>query len=54
MPDPEHFTNIVFGSGTGGKVIAWTLAEEGQRTAMVERKWIISERGNRILGFTRS
>ena len=40
MPGTERFTNIVFGSGTGGKIIAWTLAEEGQRTAMVERKWI--------------
>src|SRR5260370_1421730 len=40
MPEPERFTNIVFGSGTGGKIVAWTLAEEGQRTAMVERKWI--------------
>ena len=40
MRETEHFTNIVFGSGTGGKIVAWTLAEEGQRTAMVERKWI--------------
>src|SRR5258708_10105476 len=40
MPETERFTNIVFGSGTGGKIVAWTLAEEGQRTAMVERKWI--------------
>lgn len=40
MSDAERFTNIVFGSGTGGKVIAWTLAEDGQTTAMVERKWI--------------
>src|SRR5215471_12407629 len=40
MPEIEHFKNIVFGSGTGGKIVAWTLAEAGQRTAMVERKWI--------------
>jgi pyruvate/2-oxoglutarate dehydrogenase complex dihydrolipoamide dehydrogenase (E3) component len=40
MPEAERFTNIVFGSGTGGKVIAWTLAEAGQSTAVVERKWI--------------
>ncbi|HEX4136662.1 MAG TPA: FAD-dependent oxidoreductase [Bryobacteraceae bacterium] len=40
MPETQHFTNIVFGSGTGGKIVAWTLAEEGQPTATVERKWI--------------
>jgi pyruvate/2-oxoglutarate dehydrogenase complex dihydrolipoamide dehydrogenase (E3) component len=40
MPETERFTNIVFGGGTGGKIIAWTLAEEGQRTAEVERRWI--------------
>ena len=40
MPEAERFTNIVFGNGTGGKIVAWTLAEEGQRSAIVERKWI--------------
>jgi len=39
VPETERFANIVFGSGTGGRTIAWTLAEEGQRTAVVERKW---------------
>jgi len=28
MPETERFTNIVFGSGTGDKIVAWTLAEE--------------------------
>lgn len=40
MPETEYYRNIVFGSGTGGKVLAWTLAEQGERTAVVERKWI--------------
>ncbi len=40
MPETERFTNIVFGGGTGGKIVAWTLAAEGQRTAQVERRWI--------------
>ena len=40
MPETESFTNIVFGGGTGDKIVAWTLAEEGQRTAEVERRWI--------------
>lgn len=39
MPEIEHFTNIIFGGG-GGRIVGWTLAEEGQRTAAVERRWI--------------
>jgi pyruvate/2-oxoglutarate dehydrogenase complex dihydrolipoamide dehydrogenase (E3) component len=40
MLKAEHFTNIIFGGGTGGRIVTWTLAEEGQRTAAVERRWI--------------
>ncbi len=40
MPSIEHYQNIVFGGGTGGKLMTWTLAEQGERTAVVERKWI--------------
>src|SRR5215469_7979035 len=39
MLKTEHFTNIIFGGG-GGRIVGWTLAEEGQRTAAVERRWI--------------
>ncbi|HUB25030.1 MAG TPA: mercuric reductase [Tepidisphaeraceae bacterium] len=39
MPN-EYFKNLVIGSGEGGKVLAWTLAKSGQRTAVVERRWI--------------
>ena len=31
---------LVFGSGTGGKLIGWTMAHEGKRTAVVERKYV--------------
>src|SRR5262249_41075633 len=31
---------LVFGSGTGGKLIGWTMAYEGKRTAVVERKYV--------------
>ena len=27
----EHFQNLVIGSGVGGKIIAWTLAENVTR-----------------------
>jgi pyruvate/2-oxoglutarate dehydrogenase complex dihydrolipoamide dehydrogenase (E3) component len=40
MPQPERFDVLVFGSGTAGKLIAWHMAQQGQRTAAVERKWI--------------
>jgi predicted TIM-barrel fold metal-dependent hydrolase len=33
----ERFDVLVFGSGTGGKLTAWTSASEGLRTAVVER-----------------
>jgi pyruvate/2-oxoglutarate dehydrogenase complex dihydrolipoamide dehydrogenase (E3) component len=40
MPKPERFEVLVLGSGTGGKLIAWHLAQSGHRTAVVERRWI--------------
>jgi pyruvate/2-oxoglutarate dehydrogenase complex dihydrolipoamide dehydrogenase (E3) component len=40
MPQPEHSDVLVFGSGTAGKLIAWHMAQQGQRTVAVERKWI--------------
>lgn len=35
MPNIEKFENLVIGSGGAGKLIAWTIAEAGRRTAMV-------------------
>jgi pyruvate/2-oxoglutarate dehydrogenase complex dihydrolipoamide dehydrogenase (E3) component len=40
MPQPERFDILILGSGAGGKLVAWNMAEAGHRTAMVERKWI--------------
>jgi pyruvate/2-oxoglutarate dehydrogenase complex dihydrolipoamide dehydrogenase (E3) component len=40
MSQQEHFEVLVLGSGTGGKLVAWHLAQLGQRTAVVERRWI--------------
>jgi pyruvate/2-oxoglutarate dehydrogenase complex dihydrolipoamide dehydrogenase (E3) component len=37
MSDIEKYENLVLGSGIAGKFIAWTMAEAGHRTAMVER-----------------
>ncbi len=40
MNAPEKYDVIVFGGGTAGKLAAWTMAQEGRRTAVVERKYI--------------
>jgi pyruvate/2-oxoglutarate dehydrogenase complex dihydrolipoamide dehydrogenase (E3) component len=36
----EHFQNLVVGSGVAGKIIAWTLAKQGQKTITVERSMV--------------
>jgi len=36
----DRFRNVIIGSGEGGKYLAWHLAESGQRTVVVERRWI--------------
>src|SRR5438132_4447415 len=40
MSQPERFEVLVLGSGVGGKLVAWHLAQSGRRTAVVERRWI--------------
>jgi pyruvate/2-oxoglutarate dehydrogenase complex dihydrolipoamide dehydrogenase (E3) component len=40
MADAEKYETLVLGSGEAGKWTAWTMADEGHRTAMVERKWL--------------
>jgi pyruvate/2-oxoglutarate dehydrogenase complex dihydrolipoamide dehydrogenase (E3) component len=35
--DSEHFQNLIIGSGVAGKILAWTLAGQGQKTVVVER-----------------
>jgi pyruvate/2-oxoglutarate dehydrogenase complex dihydrolipoamide dehydrogenase (E3) component len=40
QPHPEEYDLIVLGCGEAGKYIAWTLAEKGIRTVVVERKYI--------------
>src|SRR6266850_7450287 len=40
MAQPERFEILVFGSGAGGKLLAWHMAGSGRRTAVVERRYI--------------
>jgi len=38
--DPEEYDLVVLGSGAGAKLTAWTLAKQGKRVAVIERKYI--------------
>jgi pyruvate/2-oxoglutarate dehydrogenase complex dihydrolipoamide dehydrogenase (E3) component len=40
MPQSEQLDVLVLGSGIGGKLIAWHMAQSGRRTAVVERRWV--------------
>ena len=40
MSQPEMVDALVLGSGEGGKYLAWHLARSGQRTVVIERRWI--------------
>ena len=40
MSSTENFDILVIGSGEAGKYLAWTMAGEGHRTAVVERELI--------------
>ncbi|HEX3412716.1 MAG TPA: FAD-dependent oxidoreductase [Stellaceae bacterium] len=36
----EQVEILILGSGQGGKLLAWHMAQSGRRTAVVERRWI--------------
>jgi pyruvate/2-oxoglutarate dehydrogenase complex dihydrolipoamide dehydrogenase (E3) component len=40
MSGAEKYDVLVLGSGTGGKWMATTMAQQGMRTAVVERRYI--------------
>jgi pyruvate/2-oxoglutarate dehydrogenase complex dihydrolipoamide dehydrogenase (E3) component len=40
ISNPEDYDLVVLGSGAGGKLIAWTSAQKGQRVVVVERKYV--------------
>ena len=37
---PEEFDLVILGGGTGSTIAAWTFAGEGQRVAIIDRKYI--------------
>jgi pyruvate/2-oxoglutarate dehydrogenase complex dihydrolipoamide dehydrogenase (E3) component len=40
MTNREEYDLVVLGSGEAGKYIAWTMAAQGQRVAVVERRYV--------------
>ena len=40
MANPEEYDLVVLGCGEAGKCLAWTLAAQGQRVAVVERRYV--------------
>ena len=40
MSQTEHYEVLIVGSGAGGKLLAWHMARSGQKTAVVERRYI--------------
>src|ERR1700754_3146207 len=36
----EQFDVVILGSGQGGKLLAWHLAQSGKHVAVVERRWV--------------
>src|SRR5260221_13776235 len=38
--NPEQYDLVILGGGTGSTIAAWTFAGQGQRVAVVERKYI--------------
>jgi pyruvate/2-oxoglutarate dehydrogenase complex dihydrolipoamide dehydrogenase (E3) component len=37
---PEEYDVVILGGGTGSTIAAWTLASQGQRVAVIDRKYI--------------
>ena len=40
MAQPERYEILVLGSGIGGKLLAWHMAQSGRKTVVVERRYI--------------
>jgi pyruvate/2-oxoglutarate dehydrogenase complex dihydrolipoamide dehydrogenase (E3) component len=40
MSHPEEYDFVVLGSGAPGKLLTWTLASQGKRVAVIERRYV--------------
>src|ERR1700739_126021 len=39
-PEPVEYYLVILGGGTGSTIAAWTFAAQGQRVALIDRKYI--------------
>jgi pyruvate/2-oxoglutarate dehydrogenase complex dihydrolipoamide dehydrogenase (E3) component len=40
MSQPEQYDVVILGSGASGKLLSWSLASQGKKTAVIERRYI--------------
>ncbi|HEX3627306.1 MAG TPA: FAD-dependent oxidoreductase [Verrucomicrobiae bacterium] len=40
ISQPEEYDLLILGSGTAGKLLSWTFAAKGMKTAVIERKYV--------------
>jgi pyruvate/2-oxoglutarate dehydrogenase complex dihydrolipoamide dehydrogenase (E3) component len=40
MSSPEAYDAVMLGGGEAGKILGWTLASQGKRVAVIERRYI--------------
>src|SRR5262245_52980087 len=40
MNQPEQYDVVILGSGAPGKLLSWSLASQGKKTAVVERRYV--------------
>jgi pyruvate/2-oxoglutarate dehydrogenase complex dihydrolipoamide dehydrogenase (E3) component len=40
MSRPEQYDVLILGSGAPGKLVSWSLASQGKKTAVVERRYV--------------
>jgi pyruvate/2-oxoglutarate dehydrogenase complex dihydrolipoamide dehydrogenase (E3) component len=40
MAQPEQYDVVILGSGAGGKLLSWSLASQGKKTAVIERRYV--------------
>jgi pyruvate/2-oxoglutarate dehydrogenase complex dihydrolipoamide dehydrogenase (E3) component len=40
MSQTEQYDVVILGSGAGGKLLSWSLASQGKKTAVIERKYV--------------
>src|SRR5262249_49367538 len=40
MSQAEQYDVVILGSGTPGKLLSWSLASQGKKTAVIERRYV--------------